>query len=214
MPTMPVLRCLHSIAALLLAVAAPAYADIVLVGVFPGKAAVIALDGTPPKTVRVGGTLGPITVLAVDKEGATIEAAGQRRTLRIGQYSAAPSARSTLVLSPDQNGHYLAQGMVNGGSQRFVVDTGATYVVLPAADARRLGIDYRKGREASTQTANGTATVWRVRLDSLRLGEIELTSVDAVVIESELPVALLGMSFLNRLDMRRDGLTMTLTRRY
>jgi aspartyl protease family protein len=214
MPTMPVLRRLHSIAVMLLAVATPASAEIVLVGVFPAKAAVIALDGAAPKTVRIGSTLGPLTVLSVERDSATIETAGQRRTLRIGQYSAAPSARSAVVLSADPSGHYFAQGMVNGNAMRFVVDTGATYVVLPAADARRLAIDYRKGQEGRTQTANGPATVWRVKLDSLRLGDIELTAVDAVVIESDLSVALLGMSFLNRVDMRRDGLAMTLTRRF
>ncbi|MGV3654925.1 MAG: retropepsin-like aspartic protease family protein, partial [Noviherbaspirillum sp.] len=63
-------------------------------------------------------------------------------------------------------------------------------------------------------TANGQVPVYRVRLDTVRVGEIELTQVDATVQEQGLPFALLGMSFLNRTEMRRDGQHMTLTKRY
>jgi len=56
--------------------------------------------------------------------------------------------------------------------------------------------------------------VYRVRLDKVRLGDIELSGVDAVVIEQGLDIALLGMSFLNRVEMRNEGQLMTLTRRY
>jgi aspartyl protease family protein len=97
---------------------------------------------------------------------------------------------------------------------RFLVDTGATSIVLPARDAERLGIDYRKGRRAITQTANGPVSVYRVNLTTVRLGDIELQAVDAVVIEQGLDIALLGMSFLNRVEMKRDGATMTLIRRF
>lgn len=53
-----------------------------------------------------------------------------------------------------------------------------------------------------------------MRLDSVRVGGIELREVDAIVIEQGLPVALLGMSFLNRVEMKREGETLTLTRRF
>jgi len=97
----------------------------------------------------------------------------------------------------------------------FLVDTGATTVVLSSVDARRAGVNYLLGTRALTQTANGVVPVYGVKLDSLRIGDITLTNVDASVIEGDkLPVALLGMSFLNRMEMRRDCTTLTLIRRY
>ena len=64
-------------------------------------------------------------------------------------------------------------------------------------------------------TANGAAVGYRITLDSVRIGDISLNGVEAVVMEGNaLPVALLGMTFLNRMEMRRDGQTMTLTKRF
>jgi len=106
-------------------------------------------------------------------------------------------------------------GSINGGSVRFLVDTGATLVTLPASEARRLGIDYLRGRRGQMQTANGVAAVYRVTLDSVRIGDIEVNGVDAVVSEGgAMSMSLLGMSFLNRMEMRRDGQNMTLTKRF
>jgi len=56
--------------------------------------------------------------------------------------------------------------------------------------------------------------VYRVRFDNVKLGSIELTGVEGIVIEQGLDVALLGMTFLNRVDMKRDGQTMMLIRRF
>lgn len=191
-----------------------ARADVALVGVFPGKAAILAVDGAEPRAVRVGQKLGDVRVVSVEKDRAVVEAGGKRRTLLLGQHSSPRHASETAVLQADARGHFFAQGSVNGAPMRFVVDTGATYIVLPAAEARRLAIDYRKGQAGPTQTANGTARAWRIRLDSVKVGDIELAHIDAAVVESQLDVSLLGMSFLNRVDMRREGQTMILTRRF
>jgi len=81
--------------------------------------------------------------------------------------------------------------------------------------ARRLGLDYLKGRKAVMETANGIAAAYRIKLDTVRIGDLTVNNVDAVVMEGDsLPVALLGMSFLNRMDIRREGQIMTLTKRY
>ena len=87
-------------------------------------------------------------------------------------------------------------------------------MALPAAEAQRLGIDYRKGQRGFTSTAGGLVPIYRVRFDSVKLGSIELSGVDGIVIEQGLDIALLGMSFLNRVEMKRDGQTMVLTRRF
>jgi aspartyl protease family protein len=137
--------------------------------------------------------------------------------LQIGQHyraATAASDRQSVTLAADPRGHFVTEGAVNGNPVRFLVDTGATMVALPASEAQRLGIDYRKGPRALTNTAGGLVPVYRVRLDTVKLGAIELAGVDAMVIEQGLDVALLGMSFLNRVEMKRDGQTMMLIRRF
>lgn len=205
-------------AGLLLALAAlPAVAqEVTLVGIFGDKAAILAIGGGEPKTVRVGQKLGDLTLVSVDGERATIEIDGKRRQLTRGQtYSSRVSSeRQSVTLAADASGHFIAEGTVNGGSMRFVVDTGATSIALPAADAERLGIDYRKGRRVSVQTANGDAIAYVVRLGSVRVGGIEIPNIDALVVERGLSIALLGMTFLNRVEMQRSGDRMTLTRRF
>ena len=199
------------------AFAGAARADVALVGLIGDKAAVLAVDGGDPKTVRVGQKWNGVTVISVERGQALVEVDGKRRVLTIGQHyrSVDPrNERQSVTVAADPRGHFFAEGAVNGNSVRFLVDTGATTVALPAADAARLGLDYRKGRSAFTHTAAGVVPVYVVTLDTVRLGGIELNSVEATVIERGLDIALLGMSFLNRLDMRRDGQILTLTRRF
>jgi aspartyl protease family protein len=200
-----------------LACGAAAAADVALVGVIGDKAAVLALDGGDPKTVKVGQKWNGITVLSVEKDRATVEFEGRKRVLMHGQHyrgTAPTSDRAQVTLTAGLGGHFVGDGAVNGNSIRFLVDTGASAIALPASEANRLGIDYRKGRRGMSNTANGPAPVYGVSLDSVRLGDIELQHVEAVVFEQGLDTALLGMSFLNRLEMKREGSTMTLTRRF
>ena len=203
------------------AVAAAALAahgtEVQFVGSFGDKAAVLSIDGAAPKTVRVGERHGGVAVIAVEQDRATLEFDGRRRIVRRGQHyraDAASEARQSVLLKADPRGHFLAEGRINDGAVRFVVDTGATAIVLSTQDAERLGIDYRKAPMGLLQTANGMAQAWRVRFDRVRVGAIELQQVDGVVTEKGADVALLGMSFLNRVEMRRDGENMTLIRRY
>ena len=87
-------------------------------------------------------------------------------------------------------------------------------VALPAHEAKRLGIDYKSGQMMHLRTANGMAIGYMVKLDRVKVGDITLYQVTGVVQESGLPVTLLGMSFLNRTKMSRDGDTMVLEKRY
>lgn len=192
-------------------------AEVTLVGVFGDKAAVLAIDGGAPRTVKVGQKLGDITLIAVEKDRATIEAGGKRRVLVRGQtYSTSASGadRQSVTMAAGAGGHFMTDGQINGGAIRFLVDTGATAIAIPASDANRLRIDYRKGRPSTTHTAGGPTASYVVTLDSVRVGGIELQNVEAIVIEQGLNVALLGNTFLNRVEMQRDGQTMTLKRRY
>ncbi len=200
----------------LLAAAAQA-ADVGLAGVFPGKA-LLTINGGAPRIVAVGSTTAEgVTVLAVDGEAATIESDGRKRRLRVGENVASPAAPAggpRATLTADAQGHFLTTGSINGTTVRFMVDTGATMIGLGAGDARRIGIDTSRGVPGFAMTANGQARVVRVKLDSVRVGEITVNNVDALVHEQDMPLALLGMSFLNRMEMQRDGQSMTLRKRF
>jgi aspartyl protease family protein len=205
--------------ALVLALGCPpaAAAGVALIGVIGDKAAVLALEGGDPKTVKVGQTWQGITVLSVGRDRATVLIDGEQRVLIHGPHyrGTAPSReRAQVTLAADVRGHFITDGAVNGMPVRFLVDTGATMITLPARDAVRLGLDYRKGQSGVSRTAGGMVPVYQLRLDRVRLGAIELLNVDALVIEQGLDIALLGMSFLNRVEMQRDGDSMTLIRRF
>jgi len=191
--------------------------QVALIGVIGDKAAVLALDGGDPKTVKVGQTWRGITVVSVEHDGATIEIEGKKRRLERGQHyrsNVSGSSRASVTLAADSQGHFFANAAINDLPLRGVVDTGASTVVLSATDATRLGLDWRKGQRLGIQTANGVNSGYLVRLATVKVGNIELHDVEAIVVEQGLGVALLGMSFLNRLEMKRDGDTMTLTRRF
>ncbi len=190
--------------------------DISVVGVFPGKA-VLVIDGGTPKTFAIGASVAPgVRLAAVAADSVTLDANGRRQTIELGAHLNRTPAdgAASVTLQADGRGHFMAQGQINGGTIRMLVDTGATLIALPAQDAQRLGIDYRKGVPGMVNTANGLAPVYRIQLASVKIGDIVLNQVDAVVQEKGLPYALLGMSFLKRTEMRRDGEQMTLTRRF
>jgi aspartyl protease family protein len=187
-----------------------------VVGLFPGKA-VLVIDNAAPKTYAVGASVAPGVLLAkVDTDSAGFDLHGKRQTIALGAHmNRTPASNSTSVtLQADGRGHFMAEGQINGGTLRMLVDTGATLIALPAQDAQRLGIPYKKGERGMVNTANGPVPVYRVRLDSVKIGDIVLNQVDAVIQENGLPYALLGMSFLKRTEMRRDGEQLTLTKRF
>ena len=196
-------------------------ADINVLGLTANRA-VVSIDGGKPRTLAVGQvTPEGLKLISASSESATFEVSGIRRTLVPGQsgvYAANPSRSGgggSVTLAADSRGHFVTTGVVNGTSLRFIVDTGATSVVLSSADARQAGVNYLAGTRGFTQTANGVVPIYAVKLDSLRVGDITLNNVDAMVIEGDkLPIGLLGMSFLNRMEMRREGTTLTLIRRY
>ena len=192
--------------------------DIALIGVMGDKAAVIALDGGEPKAVKQGQTWRGVKVIAVERTRATIEFDGRQRVLSLGQHyrsGAAADSRQSATLAVDPRGHFFADAMVNDQSLRLMVDTGASVIVLSAADAARTGLIWHKARSATVQTVNGPTTGYFVKLEKVRVGAIELTNIDGIVVESGLEqFGLLGMSFLNRLEMRRDGDRMELIRRF
>lgn len=187
-----------------------------LVGLFPGKA-VVVINGQEPRTLSVGQkTIENVTLISTASETAVFDIVGKKQTLDLGQHFMPASGKngSAVAISADGQGHHWTVGQVNGKTIRFLIDTGATTVSLPAGFARTAGIDYLKGQRGFVQTANGPAAAFRVKLDALTVGDITLYQIDAIVMESGLEVALLGMSFLSRTDMKRDGANLVLTKRF
>lgn len=191
----------------LAAVAAP---QVQVVGLFPG-AAVLNIDGQR-KLVKVGQT-GPegVQVVSADSRKAVLRVGGAERTYELSrEYSgdgyASPSARAEMGIARGTGGHYWVAGTINNQNAQFLVDTGATSVAMNEGQARRLGIDYRaSGTPMMASTASGTAKGWRVTLNSVKLGGVEVLGVEAVVLEGEFPTEiLLGMSYLNRVGWRED----------
>ena len=194
-------------------------ADINVLALTAGKA-VLVIDGGKPRTLAVGQmTSEKIKLISATSQAAVVEVAGQRRTLTLGQsisLGPALSGSQRVTLTADARGHFFTTATVNGISLRFLVDTGASVVTLSTADAKRAGISYLSGTKGYLQTANGVVPAYRVKLDTVSVGDITLRNVDGVVLANNAlgGVGLLGLSFLNRTEMRRDGDTMTLLRRY
>ncbi len=115
-------------------------------------------------------------------------------------------------LLQNRQGHYVANGSINGHKVVFLLDTGATTVSVPQGLARRIGLE--EGPVVRSQTANGTISTYRTRLDNVELGKIKLYNISAGInpyMQGE--EVLLGMSFLRRLELiQRDG-SLTLRQR-
>ena len=207
-----------SIALGLLVSTGAAALDVNVVGLFPNKA-VVQIEGGALRTLSVGQkTRDAIILLSVERDGATFDIQGRRVALALGhtRTQTSPAAAANYALVPtDEQGNLVADGQVNGMPVRFAVDTGATFITLPAREANRLGLDYHKGQKTVMKTANGDVFAYRLKLDTVRVGDVAVDNADAVIMEGNgLPIALLGMSFLNRMDIRREGAMMTLTKRY
>jgi aspartyl protease family protein len=185
-----------------------------------GTKVLLVVDGGPPKSVSVGESHQGVKVIAMQADQAVVEIAGQRQTLRLGEGplnaggATAGPADSKIVLHAVSNGHFQAQGQINGHSVPLLVDTGASVVSISAADAQRIGLNYKAGQQVRTSTANGSSTGWMVKLNSVRLGSVDVYNVDAMVTPTAMPYVLLGNSFLARFQMTRTNDELVLEKRY
>jgi aspartyl protease family protein len=187
-----------------------------------GSKVLLVIDGAAPRAVGVGSTVQGVKVLSVSPTEAVVEVAGQRRTVALGASpvnlsgssgTSAPSG-TRIVLTAGSGGHFLAQGAINGRATQFMVDTGATAVALSQSEAKRLGLNLSQATPVRVQTANGAATAHRISLASVRIGDVEVYGVEALVVAHDMPYILLGNSFLNRFQMKRENDLLVLDRRY
>ena len=173
-----------------------------------GERALLVVNGQP-HAVAVGGTAAGVRLLRWAGDEAEVEVAGAKSWLRVGGTPAqigaarAPVAAREIVMTASSGGHFTPAGAINGQAVRFVVDTGATLVSMGKDEALRLNLDLSGARNGVSQTANGPVAVQIVVLDRVRVGEVEINNVGAVVMPQPLPFILLGNSFLSRFQMRR-----------
>ena len=215
---MLILKMLILSAGLLTAGASVADTQVNIVGLFSNKA-VLIINGGKPKTLSVGQTSDGVKLIAADSQAATLQVEGSTKRLGMGQAASvagkSSNASASAVLYANPQGHFVSDCQINGASLKFILDTGATSVALNSGDAKFANIDYKRGEPMQVSTANGVVTAYRVTIATLKIGSITLNQVEASVLEGgSPPVVLLGMSALNRLDMKREDIALTLTKKY
>ena len=207
-----------ALAALLCAAPLAAQAQGVALAGQMGAKALLVIDGQT-QMLAVGETARGVRLLQLGAGEAQVEREGRVLALRLGAPAtvagtpAAPAAAPEIVIASGPGGHFVAAGAINGRPVRFMVDTGATLVTLSQAEAERIGLDYRSGQRGVSQTANGSVESHHLTLARVRVGEVELAQVGAVVVPAQMPHVLLGNSFLARLQMRREADVMRLQAR-
>jgi aspartyl protease family protein len=202
-----------------------AHAQSVALAGMLGNKALLVVNGAPPKSVAAGDTHMNVKVISASGDQAVLELNGKRHTLRVGDapvsvgagaggQAGASGKGNRIVLNAGTGGHFMTAGQINGRAVQFMVGTGATSIAMSAADADRTGINYKDGQPVRMSTANGVTQGYRVKLNSVRVGDVEVYDVDAVVSPQPMPFMLLGNSFLTRFQMLRENEQMILVRRY
>lgn len=172
-----------------------------LVAVGPGRAELQINETT--RSMRPGqDSPEGVRLISISGGYAEVQANGSVHRLRLGE-----RISPMLALRADSSGHYATELVINGRRTIALLDTGASGISMSRNEADRLGIGYRDARKIATATAAGESAAYRVSLDSVQAGSITLRDVEALI--SVLPdspaVVLLGMSFLRRVEMVKDG---------
>ncbi len=184
-----------------------------------GSRALLMVNGGAPRSVGAGESYQGVKLVSVAGDQAVIDIGGQRITVRLGESPASVGGRGVangtrIVLTSDSRGHFISQGLINGQAMQFMVDTGATVMAISVAEADRMNLDYKSGAPVRMSTANGVSQGWRITLNAVRVGDVELTNLDAVIVPASMPYVLLGNNFLTQFQMTRSNDQMVLERRY
>ena len=197
-----------------------AFQSVALTGLL-GPKALLVIDGGAPKALAVGESHQGVKLLSIHGDRAVVDLGGAKQNLRLGDTpvnvakgGVQPSSGGRIVLPAGTGGHFLTQGLINGQRAAMLVDTGATSVAIGKDDADRMGLAYKGGQQVRVQTANGVSTGWRIRLASMRVGDVDVYEVDAIVSSASMPFVLLGNSFLARFQMNRDADQLVLVKRF
>jgi aspartyl protease family protein len=198
--------------------ATPAWAAdpyIIVIGLI-GDRAILKVDGEQIM-LRSGETKSGVELVSLNPQGALIKVNGHQRSYALGMDTGSISQRvsHSIDIPMTQNGQYLTDGFINGQVTDFLVDTGANTVSLTTAQANRLGISYRNGKQVWMHNAgNNPVRGWMITLDSVKVGPIVIHDVEAAVRDAaDAAPVLLGMSFLNEVTVMQERGFMRLTER-
>lgn len=191
--------------------------SVVVVGLFKNQA--VVKINHEQRLLKIGKTSPEgVTLVSANSKKAVIEIEGVKRTYRLGEHISSSFSSTTAQVEVNlwpTNGMYHTTGVVNGYTVDFVVDTGASAIALNAETAQRVGLDYLEAKKIGIKTASGTEIGYEVNLESVQIGDITLNDVKAMVLDGEEPErALLGMTFLNQLEIIQTGEKMNLKKKY
>jgi aspartyl protease family protein len=192
-------------------------ASVALSGVM-GSKALLVVNGSA-KTLGVGEVHGGVKLVSVSAQDAVVEIDGKRVQLSLGGThvnlggGGGDASGSRIVLTAGTGGHFITRGTINGKSVQFLVDTGATSVAMSQAEAERIGLKYKDGQVGFSSTANGQVMMYRTKLNSVRINDVQVFDVDAAVLVAPMDVVLLGNSFLTRFQMKRENNLLTLEKK-
>lgn len=190
--------------------------EVIAEALLPGLA-VLRIDGKRVR-LRSGETHGAVTLLDATAREAQISINGEQRSLgvsqRISGQFAQPTERS-VTIRRDERFQYRTTAEINGVRVAVLVDTGANVVALNRRDARRVGIGDEDGTPSQVQTAGDIVPARSLVLDSVSVGGIRVDGVMASVIDGDFPATiLLGMSYLQHVELQEQGGVMTLKARW
>ncbi len=172
---------------------------------------IVTIDGKQRLLKQGETTPEGVTLIESDSKAAIIDINGEQNTYTLGDHISSAFSQSvaenTLILSADASGMFTTSGSINGAKVNFVVDTGASVVFINNPTAKRLGIDYKlNGIKSKAYTASGIDNIYVVKFEKVRIGNIEFRNIEGAISDNAFPtIALLGMSFLERLSMAREG---------
>ena len=196
-----------------------AFKDIHVVALFKDRV-VVMIDGK--RRILSTGETSPegVKLISADSVGAVLEYHGKRLERKLdGRVRAAVKPRDTgedVLIFRDSSGMFQTVGSINGLPVKFLVDTGASAVAMNSVQARRLGIDYHvEGDPTYVSTASDVVRAYRVKLDTVKVGSIQIRNVTGVVLEGSQPEeVLLGMTYLSRVELINQSDRLILRRKY
>lgn len=190
----------------------PALADrndphIVVLGLL-GQKALLKIDGQQ-HMLAAGESAGGVTVLEVTRQDTLLRINQREERLAMGKDTGGidlREAQASIDISMNAYGQFITNGQINGRVVKFLVDTGANTVSMTTADARALGVDYKRvGERTGVMTAGGPVEAWVVTLGSVQVGPITVRNVVATVREAaDIQPILLGMTFLSQVNLQHE----------